>query len=336
MFRRLPVYLLLDCSESMAGPAIESVTRGVADMATALRQEPSSLETVFLSVITFGREARQVIPLTSLNEFRPPALTIQSGTCLGAALDVLAAALKREVVRTTPDRKGDYRPLAFLFTDGQPTDAWRPAVERLQAMSYPRLANFYAIGCGPDVDLAVLQQVTDIVLQTGEMTPETLKRVFVWMTASVQSLNAASLGVGGDSPLAALPPGVLEKAPPGVAPNDGVPRQVFLHARCQVSGKDYLMRYVRGRHGERYVASAAHPLPAFAPADTAQLPPINTSMLEGIPACPYCQRQAAAVCECTGIFCYDHRQREVVHCPHCQAPFQGGGTGNISLRRAAG
>ena len=43
--RRLPVYLLLDCSESMAGPAIEAVEQGVQTLVGELRGNPLALET---------------------------------------------------------------------------------------------------------------------------------------------------------------------------------------------------------------------------------------------------------------------------------------------------
>ena len=39
--RRLPVYLLLDCSESMAGPAIEAVEQGVQALVGELRSNPA-------------------------------------------------------------------------------------------------------------------------------------------------------------------------------------------------------------------------------------------------------------------------------------------------------
>ena len=70
--RRLPIYLVLDVSESMAGPAIEAVERGVRTLVDSLKGDPMALETVHLSVITFAREAKQIVPLTELMHFRPP------------------------------------------------------------------------------------------------------------------------------------------------------------------------------------------------------------------------------------------------------------------------
>src|ERR1044072_8042327 len=120
--RRLPVYLLLDCSESMAGPAIEAVVRGVETLVRELRSNPQAVETAHLSVITFSREARQDVPLTELMSFQPPKLRVRPGTALGSALWLLKERLEREVVKNTADIKGDYKPLVFLLTDGQPTD----------------------------------------------------------------------------------------------------------------------------------------------------------------------------------------------------------------------
>lgn len=44
--RRLPIYLLLDCSESLAGGPLEAVAQGVASLLADLRGDPMALETV--------------------------------------------------------------------------------------------------------------------------------------------------------------------------------------------------------------------------------------------------------------------------------------------------
>ncbi len=64
--RRLPVYLLLDTSGSMAGEPIEAVRTGVDMLVSTLCQDPYALETVWLSIITFDRDTKVLLPLTPL------------------------------------------------------------------------------------------------------------------------------------------------------------------------------------------------------------------------------------------------------------------------------
>ena len=47
--RRLPVYLLLDCSGSMSGEPIEAVKQGIKALLTELKGDPQALETACLS-----------------------------------------------------------------------------------------------------------------------------------------------------------------------------------------------------------------------------------------------------------------------------------------------
>jgi uncharacterized protein YegL len=332
--RRLPVYLVLDCSESMAGPAIEAVERGVQTLVSELRSNPLALETAYLSVITFAREARQVVPLTELIQFQPPHLAVRTGTSLGAALKLLLECLRRDVVRTTPTTKGDYKPLVFLLTDGQPTDNYEPAVAAIRAANNPKIANIYAIGCGPDVDTDVLREVTDIVLQMPDMNPEAFKKFFVWLSASVQTASTR-LGEGGPVEMPPLPNN-LEMAPEHSGYSEEAPRQVFLHARCQKNKKPYLMRFARRPYDGRYEAIAAHPLEVLEKGDGDLLPPINSSLLDGCPSCPYCENPAAAVCPCGALFCVGPQQRGPVTCPGCNSQLTAGGPGDFDIKRSMG
>lgn len=332
--RRLPVYLLLDCSESMAGSAIEDVRRGVDTLVSSLRGNPLALETVYLSVITFSRYAKQVTPLTELMSFTSPQLSVRPGTAFGAAVDLVIACINREVVKTSPTVRGDYRPIVFLLTDGQPTDDWQAAAARLRAANNPRLANMYAIGCGPDIDTATLRQFTDVVLTMSEMSPEAFKKTFVWLSASISSASTR-LGQGdGTSPIdmPALPD-VLELSTSDVW-HDPEPRQVFLQARCQKSGKAYLMRYAK--KGNQYCAIASHKLDSVEPGDSECLPPINTSLLSGIPQCPYCENSEALVCQCNTIYCFSTKNSASASCPHCKEPVGEVGYGDFELRRSEG
>ena len=76
--RRLPIYILLDCSESMIGEAIESVQRGVDMLIRQLRSDPQP-RTAHVSIITYHGTAQQIVPLTDLSEVQTPQLSVQAG-----------------------------------------------------------------------------------------------------------------------------------------------------------------------------------------------------------------------------------------------------------------
>jgi uncharacterized protein YegL len=76
--RRLPVYILLDTSGSMRGEPIHSVNVGLQAMLSALRQDPYALESVHLSIITFDVEAREYLPLTSLDQVQLGEIQVPS------------------------------------------------------------------------------------------------------------------------------------------------------------------------------------------------------------------------------------------------------------------
>jgi len=322
----------------MAGPAIAEVERGVQTLVSELRGNPLALETAYLSVITFARHAKQVVPLTELIQFQCPKLSVRTGTSLGAALKLLLECLRRDVVRTTPTTKGDYRPLVFLLTDGQPTDDYHPAAAAVRAANNPKIANIYATGCGPDVDTSVLREVTDIVLRMGEASAESFRKFFVWLSASVQTASTRLGEGGGNQPIEmpALPAG-LELAPRESEYHpDDEPRQVFLHGLCQKERKPYLMRFARRPYDGRYEAIASHPLESLEKGDGDLLPPINSSLLDGCPTCPYCGNEQAGLCPCGALFCSSPNQRGPVVCPGCHTQLEGRQGGDFDIKRSMG
>jgi uncharacterized protein YegL len=338
--RRLPVYLLLDTSESMAGPAIEAVAQGVATLVKELRTNPLALETAYLSVITFSKDAQQLVPLSELMSFQPPKLRVRPGTALGAALRTLTECLQRDVKKTTVTTKGDYKPLVFILTDGQPTDNWEQAADAVKQVGRPKMANVFAIGCGPDVDTDVLYRITDTVLVMPNLTPEAIRKAFVWLSASVQTVSSKVDGSMEKDALnlPAPPLDALQGAPQTTGPRDQTPRQVFLHALCRKNREPYLMRFVKRSYEHQYDAVAAHRLEPMEEGDAQSLPAINSSLLHGIPACPHCENPGASVCPvCEAIFCEPRESPEETVCPKCNATLVKGGDGSApDIKTTAG
>ena len=181
--RRLPIFLLIDVSESMAGDNLRQLQEGLERLVRSLRADPYALETVFISVIAFAGKAKTLTPLVELFQFYPPRLPLGSGTSLGSAMAHLMDEMERTVQRSTPDKKGDWRPVVYLLTDGKPTDDIEPAVKRWKR-DFEQRANLVAIGVGKHASLSALQRFTENVLRLDATTEDDFKR-FVGMGGRV-------------------------------------------------------------------------------------------------------------------------------------------------------
>src|SRR5262245_55966307 len=184
--RRLPVYLLLDCSGSMTGEPIEAVRQGVRALVSDLRGDPMALENAYLSVITFASSAQQVSPLTEVAAFQEPTLTASGTTALGEALKLLEQCIDNEVQKSTAQQKGDWKPLVFLMTDGQPTDSWEQSADRIKGK---RPGNTVACAAGPGADSNMLKRITENVVELRSLQPEQLRAFFKWVSSSIKNAS---------------------------------------------------------------------------------------------------------------------------------------------------
>lgn len=201
--RRLPVYLLLDTSGSMHGEPIAAVRNGVELLLSTLRQDPYALETACLSIITFDSSARQVCPLTELSAFQPPSLHASGCTALGEALALTAARAEAEVVKTSFEKKGDWKPLVFIMTDGSPTDDLAAGLAEFKKYKFGVVV---ACAAGKDVDTSTLRQITECVVQLDTADSASIQAFFKWVSASVSVGSAKIDNTGADMTGDQLPP----------------------------------------------------------------------------------------------------------------------------------
>ena len=190
--RRLPVYLLLDCSGSMAGEPIAAMEMGLRALLGELRGDPQALDTVWISVIAFSSVAELLAPLTDIEDFVVPDLKASGTTALGDAMGLLAEQINDEVRQTTQSHKGDWQPMVFVFTDGEPTDDWETPVDDFRASG---MGMVVACGAGPDVDDRNLKRLGHEAVRLHDTQPGTLAQFMKWVTVAVTT-RSRSVGSG--------------------------------------------------------------------------------------------------------------------------------------------
>lgn len=184
--RRLPVYFLLDVSGSMYGEPIAALNSALRSLLNELNRDPQSIDSVALSIITFGLKVEELFPLTEL-----PAVQLADIDCprsgptfTGKALEMLFEKASQDVRKSTPDQKGDFRPLLFLFTDGRPSDVavYDEIVPKIKALNFASI-----VGCaaGNLADESKLRQLTDTVLHLETADSVTLGQFFQWVSSTI-------------------------------------------------------------------------------------------------------------------------------------------------------
>lgn len=347
--RRLPVFFLIDVSESMVGEPIAHVEEGLRTMIQSLKQDPYSLETIWLSVIAFAGKAKTLVPLTDLISYYPPQLPIGAGTSLGAGLQHLMLEIDRNVLKTTAEVKGDWKPIVFLFTDGVPTDTPQQIIQHWNERFRNRCTTV-AISFGNNADSTLLRQFANNVMGFNDANPAAYKEFFRWVTASIRSSSqSVSQGIDGLN-IEKVDPDIVKEITNGMhkSPAVDVNHAVFL-GKCQNTQAPYLLKYRLsnpeeiGRHlGGRplYRLTGAHPVTKeyfdLSEGRAVSGLRLSTDQLMGFPACPCCGNSFAfATCACGGILCLDGPGKAV--CPWCgETGNYGRGEGSIDVQRTKG
>lgn len=204
MNRRLLTYFLLDTSGSMRGEPIQALNNGFNGLINMLRSDPHAMDSLYISVITFDRDVKNIVPLTDLASFQQIEIQCpESGpTHTGKALEMLSSLVNQELIKGSTDRKGDWKPLLFIFTDGKPSDLQKyreyiPVIKKL---------NFGVIvGCaaGPKADITYLNELTDNVVKLDTTDVNTLTTFFKWVSSSIEIGNKSH---GTNEPMKLPPP----------------------------------------------------------------------------------------------------------------------------------
>lgn len=208
--RHLPIYLLLDTSASMDGAPIESVRQGLEQFQREVTSDPFAREAVKVGVITFNSSARlETNGLVPIAAFQLPPLIASGSTRLDLSFRVLLDSIDRDVVRAVKGgAKGDWRPVVFVLTDGQPTvdeSVWKAELDAVNNRPKGQMkpSAIYAVGCGPNVD----DDTLGAIATKGAFRMGTSEAAFAALFAYITQSITSSVQPGGDveDPAANIP-----------------------------------------------------------------------------------------------------------------------------------
>lgn len=348
--RRLPVFFVIDVSESMVGEPLEKVQEGLASIVKELRTDPYALETVYVSVIVFAGKAQKLVPLIELYNFYPPKLPNGGGTSLGNVIRFLIGDLKTSIVKTTTETKGDWKPIIFLFTDGNPTDNYQPAFEQW-IKEYKSKSNLVVVSLGDNMDASIFGKITENVLLLKNTDQESFRKFFKWVTASIKS-SSISVTDSKDEVLhlAPITNGYLAKIDLAKGQNTKIDENfAVILAKCQTTKRSYLIKYQKrispSEIAEIQMNTLDYKLVGAFPVENSYNElcdgeqgknTINTAELAGFPICPCCGNQYGfSYCSCGKIMCTG--TEEISRCPWCgiEAKF-GFGENSVNINRTRG
>lgn len=329
--RRLPIYFLIDVSESMVGDPIQQVEEGMATIIKAVKTDPYAIETVWISVIVFAGQPKTLVPLQEVVSFYPPKFPIGGGTSLSKALGHLMYELRTNLVKTTMEQKGDWKPIIFLFTDGVPTDDSKAAIAEWK-QNWQRTANMVAVSFGDETDLAMLSEITENVLHFKNSTSEDYKKFFKWVTDSIKTSSVSVDNNESGFELAKFDGDTITKVEPTGTnkPNYFVdPNSVVLVGKCQNTKRPYLMKYGKVVKPSSFeglqLNTLSYRLMGGYQVDNSYFElsdensgefKVNSSELVGAPFCPCCGNPYGfAMCACGKIHCLGEEM--VSTCPWC-------------------
>lgn len=184
----LPTYILIDTSSSMKSS--EGILNETLEyLYDELIMSPRISDFAHISIISFNTDTHVVLEMADIQQITAlPQLECSGVTNFTRAFQVLHQRIDHDVPMLNAAGREVLRPVAFLLTDGQPTDeegrvtqAWRDEYGRLTDKGWRRRPNVVPFGFGgatADVlhDMATINGVAFLAKDNGNS--DSLRKIF--------------------------------------------------------------------------------------------------------------------------------------------------------------
>lgn len=189
--RPIHFFWAVDCSGSMYGEKIgivnNTIQECIPEMRSAADNNPNAQLLVRALQFSTGASWITTNPVP-IEDYGWQDMEADGLTALGKAFDLLAAQLS---IPPMPARA--LPPVIVLLSDGQPTDDYKTALDKLRKLPWFRKAVKIAISIGQDADDEVLIEFTgnkELVLQANNAAA--LAKMIKWASTTASMVSAPS------------------------------------------------------------------------------------------------------------------------------------------------
>lgn len=209
---RCPCVLLLDTSRSMEGAPIAALNEGLSAFQKDINEDELAQRRTEIALITFGRDGVSVLhhasgqmqsmletrpvegAFVTAGEFRPPTLVAGDYTPMGQAIHVGLNVLQERKQQYRQHGVAYYRPWMFLVSDGQPTDEWQGAAQRVHAEVGNDGLVLFVVAVPPESNMEVLSQIAAPNRPPATLVTLKFSEMFLWLSRSQQRVSRSKIG----------------------------------------------------------------------------------------------------------------------------------------------
>jgi uncharacterized protein YegL len=169
------------------GTVNNAIQSAISEMVNAARDNPNAQ--LFIRTLKFSNGAQWVTEApTPVEDYAWDDLTASGLTDMGKAFEMLTAEL---TMPPMPERA--LPPVLVLLSDGQPTDNYRLALDKLLRLPWGKKSVRIAISIGQGADDSVLEEFTgskELILQANN--PQALVKMIKWASTAASQVSAPS------------------------------------------------------------------------------------------------------------------------------------------------
>ena len=209
---RCPCVLLLDTSGSMKGAPIAALNEGLDLFQEDINEDDLAQRRTEIAVITFGNGGVEFLdhgtgqmepvadanqnsrPFITADDFEPPKLVAGGLTPMGQAIDAGLDLLGERKRQYRDSGIAYYRPWIFLVSDGEPTDDWVEAVQRIHMEVHNGGLTFFVVGVDPGANMDTLSIIAPPHQPPTRLVDLKFSEMFVWLSRSQQRVSRSRIG----------------------------------------------------------------------------------------------------------------------------------------------